>query len=72
MNLSIDKINQLVKQMETETKAIKLDLFKMCWYMRGGMSMTEAYLTDVDDRSIIADIIKENLETTKETQLPFF
>ena len=58
--------------METETKAIKLDLFKMCWYMRGGMSMTEAYLTDVDDRSIIADIIKENLETTKETQLPFF
>jgi hypothetical protein len=70
--MDIDGINQLVNDMEKESKAIKSELFKMCWYMRGGMTISEAYMTDSQDREIIAKLVEENLATTKETQLPFF
>lgn len=40
--------------------------------MRGGMSYSEAQNLTMEERSIIVKIIEENLETTKNTQLPFF
>lgn len=40
--------------------------------MRGGITMDDAFALTVEDREIIADIIKENLETTKKSGLPFF
>ena len=42
------------------------------WYMRGSMTMNEAFALGVEDRKIISDIVKENLETTKKTGQPFF
>ena len=72
LNLSLEEINQLIDGLERESKAIKAELFKMCWFMRGGMSVTESYLTDVTDREIIASMVADNIKTTKETQLPFF
>ncbi len=40
--------------------------------MRGGITLDEAFTLSVEDREIIADIIKDNLETTKKSGLPFF
>jgi hypothetical protein len=40
--------------------------------MRGGINLTEAWDLSYEDRSIINDIVKDNLETTKKTQMPFF
>ena len=40
--------------------------------MRGSLSIEEAYMLDISDRIAIGEIIQENLETTKETKLPFF
>ena len=40
--------------------------------MRGGLTMDEGFSLSFEDRILINDIIKENLETTKKTQLPFF
>jgi hypothetical protein len=40
--------------------------------MRGGVTIDEGFALTYDDRVIIADIIKDNLETTKKTQMPFF
>lgn len=72
MLLSLDEINQLVKDMENETRAVKEDLFRICWFMRGGVTITEAYELDLQDREAISKIIESNLETTKESGLPFF
>ena len=58
--------------MENETKAIKEDLLRICWFMRGGVSITEAYELDLQDREAISKIIEGNLETTKDSGLPFF
>lgn len=72
MSLSLAEINQLAQDMENETKAIKADLFKLCWFMRGGVTMTEAYELDIQDRVLIGKLIEGNLETTKTSGLPFF
>ena len=58
--------------MEKETRNIRLDVLKLCWYMRGGVTYEEAMQMSQQERGIINDIVKENLETTKKTQLPFF
>jgi len=58
--------------MDREVEAIKRSLYQMCWYMRGGITIEQLYMLEPIDRTIISNIIKENLETTKESGLPFF
>lgn len=72
MYLSIEEINELVKDYEKDTKAIKEELFTLCWYMRGGLTVSEAYLLTYEDRTLINKLIEKNLEVTKESGLPFF
>lgn len=40
--------------------------------MRGAVSLNEAFHLDYENRKIIYSIIESNLETTKESGLPFF
>jgi hypothetical protein len=58
--------------MEKEIRAIKDEIFKMCWFMRGGITLIEMYNTDYSDREVIAKLIESNLETTNKTKMPFF
>ena len=58
--------------MEKEVKAIKEELFRFCWYMRGGMTIEEAHNLDQQDREVLVKIIESNMETTQKTKLPFF
>jgi hypothetical protein len=70
--LDFDGINKLVKEYENDTKAIKDELYRMCWYMRGSISISESFLLTAEDRQIISTIIEDNLKATKESGLPFF
>ena len=72
LTLTLEEIQEVTDQMDKEAKAIKTELYKMAWYMRGALSIEEAYNLDQNDREIIAGIIKENLEITKESKMPFF
>ena len=58
--------------MENEGKSIKHELFKICWYMRGGVTYQEALQMSLVERSIVSDIVKDNLDVTKKTGQPFF
>ena len=61
-------ILELGKRLEGEAKQIKYNIFKLCWYMRGGVSSHELFWEySIEDRTIINDIIKENIETTNKT-----
>lgn len=40
--------------------------------MRGGVTATEGMMLTQEDREIISKIVEKNLETTKESGLPFF
>jgi hypothetical protein len=67
-----DEIEELVKSFEKDCKEIKKSLYILCWYMRGSLSMDQAFLLDYESRTIIQSIIEDNLETTKKSGLPFF
>jgi len=58
--------------MDREVEALKHNLFQLCWFMRGGINLEQIYNMDSKDREIIGKIIKENIETTKDSGLPFF
>jgi len=40
--------------------------------MRGSMTMDEVFSIEPTDRELIAELVKENMETTKKSGLPFF
>jgi hypothetical protein len=42
------------------------------WYMRGSISLEEVFQLEPQDREIIAKLIKDNMEATKKSGLPFF
>ena len=72
MSLDNESIVALINSYDKDSKALKKTLLKMCWFMRGGLTLEEVYTLGYQDREIINKIIEENLETTKETKLPFF
>lgn len=72
MILNYEDSVSLIEQQERESKAIKEELLRICWYMRGGISYDDASLLSQQERGIIDKIIKDNMETTKKSGLPFF
>ena len=72
LTLSNEEIVELLEGLDKDAKAIKKDLLTMCWFMRGSISFDDANLLSYDDRKFISELIKSNLETTKESGLPFF
>jgi hypothetical protein len=62
----------MIDAMEKETQNIRLDVLKLCWYMRGGLTYDEAMTLSDNERKLINEIVKDNLETTKKSGLPFF
>jgi len=61
-----------LKDFDSQVKNLKLELMKLCWFMRGGMSWNEALVLSPDERTIVSQLVKENMETTKKSGQPFF
>lgn len=72
MSWDVDEILEEVTRMESEQKELKNELLKTVWYMRGGISLDEAYFLSYEEREIVGSIIKDNLETTKKSGMPFY
>ena len=69
---SPEQINQLIETMDKECHQIRTEAVKLSWYMRGGLTFDQTMAMSHNDRTIVGDLIKENLETTKKSGLPFF
>ena len=61
-----------LKDFDNQTKNLKLELMKICWFMRGGITWQESLNLSPQEREIVAQLVKENMETTKKTGQPFF
>lgn len=70
--MDLEEILRYTDGLDKESKEMKADLFKICWYMRGGVSVDDVFSMSYEERSLIGDIVKENLETSKKTGMPFF
>ena len=70
--LDSDQIAKMIDQMDKDITGIRQEAMQMSWYMRGGVSYEQALQLSKLERDIIGKIIKENMETTKKSGLPFF
>ena len=61
-----------LKDFDNQAKNLKMEIMKICWFMRGGMSWQESLELSPDERTIAAQLVKENLDTTKKTGRDFF
>lgn len=69
--MSNEAIVEMLEKMDTELKAFEEELIQLSWVMRG-QSLNEVYALSPSQRQSISKLFKKNLETTKESGLPFF
>ena len=65
-------VSELVDTMEKDCQSIRQEALKISWYMRGGLTYDQTMALGIQERDLINELIKENLETTKKSGLPFF
>jgi len=58
--------------MEKECNDIRQEALRLTWYMRGGLNYDQALQLSLGERKIISNLVKDNLDTTKKSGLPFF
>lgn len=65
------EIEDYLKSFESQAKGIKDEIFRLAWYMRGGVTSHELFnVYSYEDRVILNDVIKDNIEATKKSGLP--
>lgn len=72
MTLTNEEISALLEKMELESKATKDNILRICWHMRGSISYEDSMFLSQTDIEIINKIIKDNIDTTQKSGLPFF
>jgi hypothetical protein len=72
LTLKPEQVQKLIEDMEKDVNEIKKTSLTFSWYMRGGVSYEDILNMSVFEREQISEIIDNNLETTKKSQLPFF
>jgi hypothetical protein len=70
--LAPEAIKKLLDQYENDVKEVKASALSMSWSMRGGASYEDILNMSTDERKAIADLIENNIEITKKSQLPYF
>jgi predicted RNA-binding protein Jag len=70
--LQPEQVKKLIDNYEQETESIKRSALQMSWYMRGGVSYEDILNMSSFERKQISDIIENNMEITKKSQIPFF
>lgn len=69
--MSNSEIESYIKSFDTMQKDIKDEIFRLSWHMRGGVNSQDLFHNySYEDRQIINQIIKDNIETTKKTNMP--
>jgi hypothetical protein len=70
--LSNQDIETYVDQMEKDSTDFREQCLKMSWYMRGGATYEDVLQMSQTERQLVSNLIKDNLETTNKSRLPFF
>lgn len=70
--MSAEEISESVDVMEKEADQIKQESLKLIWYMRGAVNYEQVMNMSIKERTMISEVAKDNLETTKKSGLAFF
>jgi|TARA_Y100001937_G_scaffold45087_1_gene63345 hypothetical protein len=56
--------------MEKDLRALTRQIHEMCWYMRGSISLSEAWMMESQDRADVFAFVKDNMERYKKSMVP--
>ena len=69
--MSNEQIEGMINSLESQATAIKEEIFKIAWYMRGGVTSDQLFHSyTLEDRKILGKIIADNIELTKKSGMP--
>lgn len=66
--MSNQEIGEELERLENESNQLKDAVINICWWMRGGITHQEAWNLTDKERSMVNDLIKNNLETMKKNK----
>lgn len=72
LTLESDAIAKYLERLDQEARDIRQESLKLAWYMRGGITYEQVMQLGNQERQLIGKLAKENIETTKKTNLPWF
>jgi len=61
-----------LNELDEAQTTIKKQAMRIAWYMRGGTSYQDVLNFSDAEMKMANELIENNLETTKNTKLPFF
>lgn len=68
ITLDESEIIQYVKDLELESKRLRDNLYRLCWYMRGGVSIQDLlYNLGPEDREIMDKIVEDHIKISQKT-----
>ena len=67
-----EDIREFTDSLERQAKALKEEVIRICWWMRGSISYTEAHMLGSRDRELISKLINENFEASKKVGQPIY
>lgn len=67
-----EDVKDFTDSLERQAKALKEEVIRICWWMRGSISYTEAYMLGAQDRELISKLINENFEASKKVGQPIY
>lgn len=71
MHIPDGKLQEFVDALDNEVKNIKHQVYKLSWYMRGGVDAHNLmYHTDIEDLGVLSKIVDENIEMSKKAGSP--
>jgi hypothetical protein len=70
--MSDEEIEKFLEWHVAQQGIVRANAAKISWYMRGGLSYTDALNMSSSEIDNINALIDDNLETTKKSGLPFF
>lgn len=65
-------MGEYVDSLEKEANSIRSDSLRLAWHMRGGITYDHVLQMSAAERQMISVLAKDNIETTKKTNLPWF
>jgi hypothetical protein len=70
LSLSNEEIAKVIKQYDSEAKDLKKELLRTVWYMRGGVTLDQAYMMSIKDLEMVGEVVKDNIDMTKKSGMP--
>jgi hypothetical protein len=71
--LALDRsqAQKLMTDMANDIKTIKRNSIRLGWHMRGSCTLEDIMNMSQSEIDIVNEVINDNMELTKKTQLPF-